>query len=71
MKQSENIKKLRNYMKKKSLIQVKQINVKNANQSDFMNQCVPKLIKEGYEQKQAVAICYEKWRSGKTKLDEK
>lgn len=36
---------------------------KNETEKVFLNRCIPQLIKEeGYEQKQAVAICYSIYR---------
>ena len=31
------------------------------NKKDFMKRCIPYLIHEGREQKQAIAICYSIW----------
>ena len=37
--------------------------VSKENEKDFLKRCIPELIKEeGYEQKQAVAICYSIYR---------
>ena len=33
----------------------------NERKSDFMKRCIPQLIEEGREQKQAIAICYSIW----------
>lgn len=31
-------------------------------QDDYISECIPFMIKEGYEQDQAAAICYSKWK---------
>jgi hypothetical protein len=38
---------------------------KNETEANFMKRCVPKLIEEGREQDQAVAICLTMWSDGK------
>lgn len=32
-------------------------------EDEFIGRCIPVMIKEGYEQDQATAICYDKWRN--------
>lgn len=32
-------------------------------EKDFMERCVPEVVKEGKPQDQAVAICYSKWEN--------
>ena len=32
-------------------------------EKEFIGRCIPVMIKEGYEQDQAAAICYDKWRN--------
>lgn len=58
----ENIRKLERYINK---IEKKE---KLETQKDFMSRCIPKMIKEGKAQDQAIAICYNKWRTGDTEL---
>lgn len=36
---------------------------------DFVGRCIPELVKEGKDQKQAVAICYSMWEEEKKKAD--
>lgn len=38
---------------------------KNETEANFMKRCVPKLIEEGREQDQAVAICLTTWSDSK------
>jgi len=64
-KEFENTEKLKKYIKKRSLIQAKELKIHNSAQSDFMGECIPKLIKEGYDKEQAIAICYSKYNDGK------
>jgi len=33
-------------------------------EDDFIGRCIPELINEGYEQDQAVAVCYNYWQEG-------
>ena len=37
----------------------------NESQDDFVSRCIAHEVKQGYEQDQASAICYEKWRAAK------
>ena len=38
---------------------------KNESKEEFIQRCVAEEIRSGYENTQAVAICYSKWRDSK------
>ena len=38
-------------------------------EAEFIGRCIPKLLKEGYDQDQAAAICYTYWKKGFTKQE--
>jgi hypothetical protein len=40
---------------------------KNETQDEFISRCVGEEISSGYEQAQAVAICYSKWKERRRK----
>lgn len=40
---------------------------KNETQDEFISRCVSEEVKNGYEQAQAVAICYSKWKDRRRK----
>ena len=42
----------------------------NETESEFIGRCIPTLIDEGYEQDQAVAICYNYWQDGFQSVEE-
>ena len=42
---------------------------KNESKEDFISRCVSEEVGSGYEQTQAVAICYSKWKEHKRKKD--
>jgi hypothetical protein len=42
---------------------------KNESENDFINRCVSIEVDAGYEQTQAVAICYNIWKEHRRKKD--
>jgi hypothetical protein len=36
---------------------------KDESEQDFIARCVPRVIREGYPQDQAIAICYTYWKN--------
>ncbi len=42
---------------------------KNESKNDFIKRCVPAEISAGYDQSQAIAICYSEWKKHRRKKD--
>lgn len=42
---------------------------KDESEQDFIARCVPRVIREGYPQDQAIAICYTYWKNKKSKKE--
>lgn len=42
---------------------------KNESKNDFIQRCVGAEVSSGYEQAQAVAICYNEWKKHRRKKD--
>jgi hypothetical protein len=40
---------------------------KNETQDEFISRCIAQEVSSGYEQSQAVAICYSKWKERRRK----
>lgn len=40
---------------------------KRETQDEFLARCIAEEVSSGYEQQQAVAICYSKWRESRRK----
>lgn len=45
--------------------------MKGETEKEFLKRCIPTLIREGREQRQAIAICYSIYRRGQKPLSKK